>query len=72
MSSMELIIRNLPRMTTVLNRAKRKTLEVLNELLQALSDGRQDANEACKVLDALLGDAPNDLIAKSDESVNAR
>jgi hypothetical protein len=49
-------IHSLPRMTTMLNKAKAKTLEILDELLQALDDGRRDATEAGKVLDGVLGE----------------
>lgn len=53
-------VHSLPRMTTMLNKAKRSTLEILDELLQGLEDGKRDATEAGKVLDAILsgqGDA---------------
>lgn len=52
-------IHSLPRMTTMLNKAKRATLEILDELLQALEDGRRDATEAGKVLDGILGEERN-------------
>jgi hypothetical protein len=53
-------VHSLPRMTTMLIKAKRSTLEILDELLQGLEDGKRDATEAGKVLDAILsgqGDA---------------
>ena len=60
MSGFRHTVHSLPRMTTMLNKAKRSTLKTLDELLQGLEDGRRDAAEAGKVLDAILssqGDA---------------
>jgi len=48
------VIHSLPRMTTMLNKAKRSTLETLDEFLQGLEDGRRDASEAGKVIDGIL------------------
>ena len=49
-------IHSVPRMTTMLNKAKRKTLETLDELLQVFEDGRRDIKETGKVLDGILGE----------------
>ena len=49
-------IHSFPRMTTMLNKAKRKTLETLDELLQVFEDGRRDIKETGKVLDGILGE----------------
>ena len=48
-------IHSLPRMTTMLNKAKRTTLEILDDLLQVLENSIRDATEAGKVLDGTLG-----------------
>lgn len=45
----------LPRMTSLLNRAKRDTTEVLDEILQSMAEGRRVITEAVKALDSLLG-----------------
>jgi hypothetical protein len=45
----------LPRMTALLNRAKRDTTEVLDEILQSMDEGRRVITEAVKALDSLLG-----------------
>ena len=59
MSNFRHSIHSLPRMTTMLNKAKRNTLEILDELLQALEDGMRDATETGKVLDGILGEEQN-------------
>ncbi len=50
-------VRGMPRMTTMLNRAKSRTLQALDDLQQVLSDGRRDAAEARKVLDQIAGES---------------
>jgi hypothetical protein len=42
-------------MTSLLNRAKRDTTEVLDEILQSMDEGRRVITEAVKALDSLLG-----------------
>jgi hypothetical protein len=49
-------IQQLPRMTVVLNRAKRQTAAVLKDILESIDEGRRIATEAVKALDALLGE----------------
>ena len=44
----------LPRMTTEVNKAKRGTIDALDELLRSLDEGRRDAQEAGKLIDVLL------------------
>ena len=44
----------LPRMTTEVNKARRGTIEALDELLRSLDEGRRDAQEAGKLIDVLL------------------
>ena len=58
-SSFRHTIQALPRMTTMLNKAKRRTLEILDELLQALEAGGRDATEAKKALDGILDEGRN-------------
>jgi hypothetical protein len=49
-------VQGLPRMTVILNRAKRETAEVLTEVQEGFAAGRRVVGEAGKTLDALLGD----------------
>jgi len=48
-------IQHLPRITAVLNRAKRETVSVLDEVLESLAMGRRLVAEAIGALDVLLG-----------------
>jgi hypothetical protein len=43
----------------MLNKAKRTTLELLDELIQVFENSKRDATEAGKVLDAILGEERN-------------
>jgi len=47
-------VQALPRMTTEVNKARRGTIEALDELLRSLDEGRRDAQEAGKLIDVLL------------------
>jgi hypothetical protein len=49
-------VQGLPRMTAVLNRAKRETAAVLQEVVDSLEEGRRTVSETIKALDVLLGD----------------
>lgn len=49
-------VQGLPRMTVVLNKAKRETAAVLGEVLESIAEGRRIASETVRALDALLGD----------------
>ena len=53
--SFKLIIQGIPRMTSVLNHAKRDTAEVLEEIMKSMAEGRSLLLEATKSLEALLG-----------------
>lgn len=46
---------SLPRLTSVLNRAKRDTSDVLDEIMDAMAEGRSLLLEAAKSVEALLG-----------------
>lgn len=49
-------VQGLPRMTAMLNRAKRETAAVLQEVIESLEEGRRIVSETIKALDVLLGD----------------
>ena len=49
-------VRGLPRMTTVLNKAKRETVEVLQQTLDSMDAGRKVVIEAIRALDSLIGE----------------
>lgn len=48
-------IQGLPRMTSILNHAKRETAIVLQEQLDSLAEGRRILTETLRTLDAILG-----------------
>ena len=48
-------VQELPRMTSVLNQAKRETVMVLQEQLDSLEEGRRIITETIRTLDAILG-----------------
>jgi hypothetical protein len=52
------VVTELPRLTTVLNQAKRETANVLEEMRTAIAAGRQEILETIKILDNLLDGAP--------------
>lgn len=56
MDSFRVSVQGLPRMTAVLNRAKRETATVLQEVVDSLEEGRRTVSETIRALDALLGD----------------
>jgi hypothetical protein len=47
-------------MTAVLNKAKRETAAVLNEVLEILAEGNRMLTETLRALDALLGEVKQD------------
>jgi len=49
-------VQGLPRMTAVLNKAKRDTATVLQDVLDSVAEGRRIVTETIKALDTLLGD----------------
>lgn len=49
-------VQGLPRMTVVLNKAKRETAAVLSEVLESIAEGRRITTETVRALDALLGE----------------
>jgi hypothetical protein len=53
-------VQGLPRMTAVLNKAKRETAAVLNEVLEILAEGNRMLTETLRALDALLGEVKQD------------
>jgi hypothetical protein len=50
----------LPRMTREVNKAKRGTIDALDELLRSLDEGHRDAQEAGKLIDVLLNTGQKD------------
>jgi hypothetical protein len=48
-------VQRLPRMTIVLNKAKRETAGVLSNVLESIAEGRRVAIETVRTLDTLLG-----------------
>jgi hypothetical protein len=50
-------VQGLPRMTVVLNKAKRDTAAVLSEVLDSIAEGRRITTETVRALDALLGES---------------
>ena len=55
MESFRNTVQGLPRMTSVLNHAKRETAMVLQDLLDSLAEGRRIVTETIRTLDAILG-----------------
>ena len=53
-------VEGLPRMTSVLNAAKRETATVLQELLDSIAEGRRIVTETIRSLDAIVGSRPTD------------
>lgn len=49
-------IQGLPRMTVLLNKAKRETAAALQDILGSLAEGRRIVTETVRALDALLGE----------------
>ena len=58
MESFKSTVQGLPRMTSVLNRAKRETAMVLQDLLDSMAEGRRIVTEAIRMLDVILGNGP--------------
>jgi hypothetical protein len=56
MGSFRASVQGLPRMTAVLNKAKRETASVLQEIVDSLEEGRRVVSETIRALDVLLGD----------------
>ncbi len=54
--SFKATIDDLPRMTSVMNRAKRRTAEVLADVLDSLANGLRILRETVKALDTILGE----------------
>ena len=59
-ASFKASVEKLPRMTAVLNQAKRETAAVLSEQLESLSEGRRITAETIRALDTLLGEGAQD------------
>ena len=53
-------VEELPRMTSVLNAAKRETATVLQEQLDSIAEGRRIVTETIRSLDAIVGSRPTD------------
>ena len=53
-------VRGLPRMTSVLNAAKRETARVLQDLLDSMAESRRIVTETIRSLDAILGNRPTE------------
>lgn len=53
-------VQNLPRMTTILNAAKRETARVLQDQLDSMAEGRRIVTETIRSLDAILGNGPTE------------
>ena len=51
-------VQGLPRMTSVLNAAKRETSMVLQDQLNSIAEGRRIVTETIRTLDAILGNRP--------------
>ena len=51
-------VEGLPRMTSVLNAAKRETSMVLQDQLNSIAEGRRIVTETIRTLDAILGNRP--------------
>jgi hypothetical protein len=51
----KLTTRGIPRMTSSLNRAKRETAELLDEIVKSMAEGRSLLLEAAKSIEALVG-----------------
>jgi hypothetical protein len=56
--SFKATIQGLPRMTAVLNKAKRDVAAVIQDVLDSIAEGRRVITETIKALDVLLGDEP--------------
>ena len=54
MESFRNTVQGLPRMTSVLNHAKRDTAMVLQDVLDSLAEGRRIVTETIRTLDAIL------------------
>lgn len=61
-SNFQKTIRELPRLTAVLNRAKRETAEVLDALLTGNESGRRVIVEALKTLNSSLGEGGDPIV----------
>ena len=53
-------VQGLPRMTSVLNAAKRETARVLQDLLDSMAEGSRIVTETIRSLDAILGNRPTE------------
>ena len=51
-------VQELPRMTSVLNNAKRETGMVLQDQLDSMAEGRRIVTETIRTLDVILGSEP--------------
>ena len=49
-------IRGMPRLTAVLNRAKRDSSDVIQQVLDSMTSGRRVLTEAIRALDSLAGE----------------
>ena len=49
-------VQGMPRMTAVLNRAKRETTNVIQQILDSIASGRRVLTEAMRALDSLAGE----------------
>ena len=58
MESFKSTVQGLPRMTSILNRAKRETAMVLQDLLDSMAEGRRIVTETIRMLDVILGNGP--------------
>ena len=56
--SFRMSVQALPRMTSVLNAAKRETANVLQDQLESLAEGRRIVTETITTLDTILGNRP--------------
>lgn len=56
--SFKMSVQALPRMTSVLNAAKRETAKVLQDQLESLAEGRRIVTETITTLDAILANRP--------------
>ena len=59
-ASFKASVEKLPRMTAVLNQAKKETAAVLGEQLESLAEGRRITAETIRALDTLLGEGSQD------------
>ena len=56
MVSFQISIRGMPRLTAVLNRAKRDSSDVIQQVLDSMTSGRRVLTEAIRALDSLAGE----------------